>query len=106
MTLFDLTWPLVKRRCGRFGHNETTLLHLVAASLPLPHLAFNPERDDFLPHPLAIAPFEPDQFIKPTGGLEEGVCEVEREGQSRSHSAGFSNKREADGYRRGVGVAT
>ena len=43
-------------------------------------LAFDPESDNFLPHPLAIAPGELDQFIEPAGGLEEGVGQVEREG--------------------------
>jgi hypothetical protein len=50
MALFDLTWPSVKRRCGRFGHNETTLLHLIAASLPLPQIgAADADRRDKRP---------------------------------------------------------
>ena len=32
---------------------------------------------------------EPDQFIKPAGGLEEGVCEVEREGRAVAILPGF-----------------
>ena len=43
-------------------------------------LALDPESDDFLPHPLAIAPSELDQLLEPAGGLEESVGQVEREG--------------------------
>ena len=43
-------------------------------------LALDPESDDFLPHPLAIAPAELDQFLEPASGLEESVGQVEREG--------------------------
>jgi hypothetical protein len=32
---FDLAWSLMKRRSGRFSFDETTLLRLIAASLPL-----------------------------------------------------------------------
>ena len=45
--------------------------------------------DDFLPHPLAIAPSELDQLIKPAGGLEEGVGQVEREGRAVALLPGF-----------------
>jgi hypothetical protein len=43
--------------------------------------AFDPESDDFLPHPLAIAPRELDQFLKTAGGLKEGIGQMEREGR-------------------------
>jgi hypothetical protein len=44
-------------------------------------LSFNPESHNLLPHPLAIAPNELDQFIEPAGGLEERVGQVESEGR-------------------------
>ena len=52
-------------------------------------LAFDPQGDNFLPHPLAIGPGELDQFIKPAGGLEEGVGQVKREGGAVAIAAGF-----------------
>ena len=47
---------------------------------PREHLALDPEDDNLLPHPLAIAPSELDQLIKPAGGLKEGIGQVECEG--------------------------
>jgi hypothetical protein len=43
-------------------------------------LTSNSQGDDVLPHPLAIAPCQLDQLIKPAGSLEERIGKVEREG--------------------------
>ena len=52
-------------------------------------LALDPESDDFLPHPLAIAPSELDQLLEPAGGLEESVGQMEREGGAVAILPGF-----------------
>ena len=68
-------------------------------------LALDPQRHDFLPHPLAIAPCELDQFLEPASGLEKGVRQVESEGRAISlladfeivkESADFGKKKVAD----------
>ena len=43
-------------------------------------LSLDPESNNLLPHPLAIAPSELNQFIKLASGLEKSVGQVEREG--------------------------
>jgi hypothetical protein len=52
-------------------------------------LALDSQSDDVLPHPLAIAPADLDQLLKPAGGLEESVGQVEREGRAISLLPGF-----------------
>jgi hypothetical protein len=44
-------------------------------------------------NPLAIAPSELNQLVKPTDPLEEGVGQVEREGRAISLLPGFEKSR-------------
>jgi hypothetical protein len=43
-------------------------------------LTFDPESNNFLPHPLAIGPVKLDKLIESASSLEEDVGQVEREG--------------------------
>jgi hypothetical protein len=63
--------PLKERRTQASGNGH------ILKDAPL---ALDPESDNFLPHPLAIAPGKLDQLLEPAGGLEESVGQVEREG--------------------------
>ena len=68
-------------------------------------LAFDSQRQQLPPHPLAIAPCKLDQFLEPASGLEKGVRQVESEGRAISlladfeivkKSADFGEKKVAD----------